>query len=262
MKLFLTLFVGLCMGLVLGRVFNGVPATAASGGGQGGGVATCAAENGDVNADGRVDLSDAVTVLGYLFQGQPRSLLPLCAQPAAPSGLPDSGQTACYGLDGARGWVEVPCAEAVCQGQDASYATGCPSEGRFVDNGDGTVTDTCTGLMWQKETADVNGDGQSTDVDFVPWCDALRYCESLELAGHDDWRLPNVRELQSIVDYGRVDPAIDPVFGALSSVYWSSTSFAGSPDVALLVHFIYGLVGGDAKAKDVSLYVRAVRSGP
>lgn len=77
----------------------------------------------------------------------------------------------------------------------------------FIDNGDGTVSDYATGLMWQK--AD---DGKARD-----WEESLAYSEDLELAGHTDWRLPNAKELQSIVDYSRSpqttkSPAIDPVF--------------------------------------------------
>jgi hypothetical protein len=77
----------------------------------------------------------------------------------------------------------------------------------FVDNGDGTISDLATGLMWQK--AD---DGVSRD-----WEAALKYAEGLELAGQSDWRLPNAKELQSIVDYSRSpqntnSPAIDPIF--------------------------------------------------
>ena len=72
--------------------------------------------------------------------------------------------------------------------------------------------------------------------------------------------MPNVRELQSIVDYGRVGPSIDPGFGALSSWYWSSTSYAAYPDGAWGVHFGDGYVGIDDKADDVDS-VRAVRSG-
>ncbi len=256
----------LVVGVALGRMFDGVPATAATGGG--GNVAKCAAENGDVNADGTVNLSDAVTILGHLFLGNPTELVPLCAQPPAPSGLPDTGQSKCYGFVENQGWVELPCAEVQCQGQDGSYAMGCPSEGRFVDNLDGTVTDNCTGLQWQKDTADVNGDGKLSPErdggDADPWCDALAYCENLSFAGHDDWRLPDVRELQSIVDYGRYDPAIDPVFGAFSSVYWSSTSGADFPDLAWSVSFYVGFVD-NGFGEDVKVYpfhVRAVRTGP
>jgi len=101
----------------------------------------------------------------------------------------------------------------------------------FLDNGDGTVTDGTTGLMWQR---DDSGEG-------VIWEDALAACETLELAGHDDWRLPNAKELQSIVDYGRSpgstgSAAIDPVFNTTGIVneagqadfpcYWSGSTHA------------------------------------
>jgi hypothetical protein len=62
----------------------------------------------------------------------------------------------------------------------------------FIDNGDGTVTDTSTGLMWEQ-----NGSTIGT------WQDAFSYCETLSFAGHNDWRLPDINELQSCVDYNR-----------------------------------------------------------
>lgn len=258
MRRLLVLLLAVGAGVVLGREFDGVSSTAeAAGGGGGGGLEKCAAKNGDVNADGRVDLSDAMTILGHLFLGSPSDLVELCEAPPAASGLPDTGQNACYGLVENAGWQEVPCDQVSCRGQDAQYATGCPSEGRFTDNGDGTVTDHCTGLMWQKDTADVNGNGQSTDQDYMRWCDALAYCENLSFAGHDDWRLPNIRELHSIVDYGRVSPAINPVFGAFSAWYWSSTSLADYHDVAWIVYF--GRGGVDDIGKDGNDFVRAVR---
>jgi hypothetical protein len=95
--------------------------------------------------------------------------------------------------------------------------------------------------MWQKRTADVDNDGQATSNDVLPWCNALNFCLNLGLAGHNDWRLPNVRELESIVDYGRVNPAIAPVFSSLSGRYWSSTSIEGTNPVgAWLVEFSFG----------------------
>ena len=256
MKRFLILALVAGASFTAGRIFDGLPKTAAAGAGQGGGVEKdCAATTGDVNADGEVNLTDAVTILGHLFQGNPTKLVGLCATQGS-FGLPDTGQDVCYGFVEKQIWVEIPCAEATCPGQDGFHETGCPSEGRFVDNADGTVTDNCTGLMWQKDTGNA---GKS-----LTCCDALAYCENLSLGGGlvawDDWRLPNVRELQSIVDYGRVRPSIDPVFGALSSAYCSSTSLAGNPELAWNVYFDRGFV--DIDGKDNTHFVRAVRNAP
>lgn len=124
----------------------------------------------------------------------------------------------------------------------------------FVDNGNSTVTDTATGLMWQKETAP----GTYT------WQQALEYAENLTFPanGYTDWRLPNINELQTLVDYSRYTPAIYPVFrphtSNLSS-YWSSTTYASNTSYAWIVSFGYGSVYYDGKSKCYS--VRAVRSG-
>jgi hypothetical protein len=98
-------------------------------------------------------------------------------------------------------------------------------ENDFVDNGDGTITDRATGLMWTK------GDSGTT----MNWQQALEYAEDLAHAGFDDWRLPNVKELQSIVDYRRAPdassasargPALDPIFDLTEteSWFWTSTT--------------------------------------
>ena len=77
----------------------------------------------------------------------------------------------------------------------------------FIDNGDGTISDLATGLMWATEDSKQGMD----------WEDALAYSEDLELANYDDWRLPNTKELESIVDYTRSpqttnSAAIDAMF--------------------------------------------------
>jgi uncharacterized protein DUF1566 len=222
--------------------------------GGGGGIPV---GNGDVNGDGTVDISDAVYLLSSLFTGGPAPKAIECSSSAG-KGLPATGQTKCYGDVEGQGWVEVPCGEATCPGQDGSYATGCPLEGRFVDNGDGTVTDTCTELMWQKDAI----------YNSSLWCDAITYCENLSFAGHSDWRLPNVRELESIIDYGRVNPSIDPVFGAGTwpdephIYYWSSTSISAA--YAWYVGFDRGFldVVNISRHGDAPMYVRAVRNSP
>jgi hypothetical protein len=127
----------------------------------------------------------------------------------------------------------------------------CGGFDNFIDNGDGTVTNTDTGLMWQQDTAPV-----------YTWQEALSYCENLTLADYTDWRLPNINELQSLVDYTRYAPSIDTVYfpNTWSSYYWSSTTDANGPYVAWYVHFSPGYVAEYYK----STYgggVRAVR-GP
>jgi hypothetical protein len=212
----------------------------------------------DVNGDGSSDVSDAVFFLSWRFLGGPAPACP--AGGGGPASLPDTGLSRCFDSAG----DEVPCDDGACPGQDGRYPTGCPAEGRFADHGDGTVTDRCTGLMWQRDTADVNGDGQANDDDSASWCAALTYCEDLNFAGHDDWRLPNVRELQSLVDYGRFDQAIDPALSVSTShvtwIYWSSTSNAEAPVNAWTVRYAAGFHYGKVD-KAGAYYVRAVRGG-
>jgi hypothetical protein len=123
----------------------------------------------------------------------------------------------------------------------------------YMNHGDGTVTDTVTGLTWQQGDAQ-NDDGGRT------WQAALSYCEGLSLAGHNDWRLPNYRELASLVDYTRYNPAIDPVFQCRSVPYLSGSALADYPGLAWYVHFKIGWVLPVNEYH--SLYVRCVRGGP
>ncbi len=98
------------------------------------------------------------------------------------------------------------------------YVRGNEKYGRneFIDNKDGTITDRATGLMWMKLDSGGLKAGKSRDGRLT-WEQALQWAEDLKYAGYDDWRLPNAKELQSIVDYSRSpgttrSPAIDPVF--------------------------------------------------
>jgi len=271
-----------------------LPGDGGAGRGQGAGVSG----NGDVNGDLTIDLSDAVYLLAFLFQGGPAPLDcpgvatetvcddnmdddndgatdcadtdcsgdPSC-QPQGGTGLPDTGQTLCYDDD-----VEIDCALAVagnCPSQDGNTETGCQPGGRFQPNGDGTVTDTCTGLMWEQDTGNAGNP--------LSFCGALAYCDNLDLGTHMDWRPPNIRELASIADYGRTDPAIDTAFFAdtQSLHYWSSTSFhhVAKSDLGWCVDFRNGKVFLSAKEEedlpdnpgtfvDVLFPVRAVRTAP
>ena len=125
-----------------------------------------------------------------------------------------------------------------------------------MNNGDGTVTDTSTGLMWQKT-------GSSTEM---TWEQALAYCESLEVnatenpGGYSGWRLPTIKELVSLADFSRYNPTINTTYfrNTVSSFYWSSTTNAGNPYYAWGVDFDYGYDGSNNIGYN---YVRAVRGG-
>ncbi len=98
------------------------------------------------------------------------------------------------------------------------------SPAALVDNGDGTVTDTVSGLQWQQNSMDLDSDGTP---DIMTWQQALAACQNINnLGGYSDWRLPNILELRSIVDYSRYSPAIDITLfpDTVSSYYWSSTT--------------------------------------
>lgn len=139
----------------------------------------------------------------------------------------------------------------------ARYVRGNPDYGKnhFVDNNDGTVTDLATGLMWQKRD-----DGKARN-----WEDALAYAENMELANHSDWRLPNAKELQSIVDYSRspqakggYSPAVDPIFDTSKikdsegndfyPYFWTSTTLLDGLNPAnSAVYIAFGRALGDLR---------------
>jgi hypothetical protein len=135
---------------------------------------------------------------------------------------------------------------------------------KFTDNADGTVTDGVTGLMWTMCSAGQSGADCSGSATTYAWQDAVQYCDGLVFAGYDDWRLPKVREIVSIVDYSSWSPAIDsPVFPATPSnhsFFWSSSSDAVSVSGAWYVYFTNGDVSSNDKSD--AYYVRCVRGGP
>ena len=115
-------------------------------------------------------------------------------------------------------------------------------------SGEQVVTDSVTGLIWQK-----------TYVTSKTWQQALAYCESLSYGGQSDWRLPNKKELMSLVNYERYRPASD--FPNMpSNWFWSSSTYVGSTNYAWYVYFNDGDVNSNNKTNNY--YARCVRGGP
>ena len=162
--------------------------------------------------------------------------------------LPRTGLTTCYNADGG----VIDCAGT---GQDGELQMGVawPSP-RFSVSGE-CVTDNLTGLMW---TTDANRFGSQT------WQSALDSANGLNLCGFTDWRLPNVNELRSVLDYSNYDPALPdspPFINVQSAYYWSSSSFAGSTDSAWFVAMNTKYTSVDFKTNSYSVWpVRAGQS--
>ncbi len=121
----------------------------------------------------------------------------------------------------------------------------------FVNNGNGTITDTDTGLMWQQGEIPAS----------TNWEGALAYAASLTLGSNTDWRLPNIKELQSINDETLAAPSVSTVYfpGATASRYWSSTSMHNSTNEAWYLDCQYGIT--TYALKTTNLLVRCVRGG-
>ena len=167
--------------------------------------------------------------------------------------VPKTGQTMSYraGDDGDYGLGVLPEIEPTA-GVEGAYTVYGWGGTRFTDNGDGTVTDNLTGLMW---TTNANHGA-------VLWDAAIDYCNSYSLAGYDDWRLPNINELHSLIDLSQSDPALPvghPFTGVLSEGYWSSTTSEGFPDLAWETSLINGYM--NHVYKDLIYYVWPVRGG-
>jgi len=185
---------------------------------------------------------------------------------AATCRLPATGQTTCWNSSG----TVIPCAGT---GHDGDTLKGAPLA--YVDNGDGTITDVNTGLQWEKQSSDGSVHDMSNTY---TWDQAfsghVATLNTMSFAGHTDWRVPNVRELQSIVNYQNSNPAVSPAFNTSctpsctvltcsctvsNGTYWSSSSIASSPTNAWDVFFGAGSLGFLGKP-NISP-VRGVRGG-
>lgn len=240
---------------------------------------------GDVNNSQDVTIADALSVLRHSID-LPTSLICSCGGDGVTvAGLLETGQSNCWPRNDAVSPVPLtPCAGT---GEDGEFLKGAARQ--FEDNGDGTITDLKTSLMWEKLYND-NSVLHDYDNFSYLWEGAFKKVDDLNadnFAGHSDWRLPNIRELDSLVAYHlpayATNPVtVDTVFATLCSdpqvsciegqvqpcsctknaEYWSSTTSeqsAATAASAWVVNFSSGL--RSVGAKNTYKYVRAVRGG-
>jgi hypothetical protein len=153
---------------------------------------------------------------------------------------------------------------AVCTADNANTTTVAESTptSAFTDNLNGTVTHNLTGLMWKQCAEGLSGASCATgSATTLTWANALAQARDSNFAGHTDWRLPNIKELESIVESCGYSPSINTtLFPATpASDFWSGSSYVPGPSGAWFVGFGNG--GTNAGNKAVSPYVRLVRGG-
>lgn len=203
---------------------------------------------------------------------------------AALSTWPDTGQTKCY--DGTQE-ISCPAPGEPFYGQDAQF-TG-PTRSYTLLAGGTMVQDNVTGLIWEmKNSMDGTANFSNPhDADNTyTWCDPntatnggdpgtcganntldfIGQLNSASFGGYTNWRIPTIKELETLVDRNRnAPPAIDPIFDPTSnstlqlSNYWSSTNFVNSPTYAWYENFYWG--GSGVELKSYGRCVRAVRDG-
>jgi hypothetical protein len=240
----------------------------------------CAGRHGEVwpriesRADGACPSSgDQTTIQQYLDTASKDVAKALAGgTPPARGHRLKTGQTQCF-VGGSH--TPVPCGGT---GRDGEFQKGL--DRGYVDNGDGTITDTRTGLMWEK----LSWDGSIHDrINEYSWPDGylvkVAALNAIAFAGHTDWRMPNVNELQSLVNYGVVYPAVSPPFHSNcspgctvltcscgwsagfggSEIYWSSTTAEQAPFFLWTIRMYDGTILHSARNE--LRHVRAVRGG-
>jgi hypothetical protein len=244
---------------------------------------------GDCNADGVVTIDELLTAVNRALTGCTDDSI--CASCSA--------QLASCQTDLADCRVQLGGQRFPASGQTTPFGPGSDGTVRagaalsYTDNGDGTITDDNTGLIWEKKDHsgaihDVDNRyswGMTSDPFTISGTVVTQFLATLNappcFAGRCDWRLPNAKELQSIVDYeiaSASGPTVNSAFntncdagctangtgGLMCSctanfVYWSSTTGRGVPSDAFVVDFDSGLVGFFLKSFEAN--VRAVRGG-
>jgi uncharacterized membrane protein len=171
------------------------------------------------------------------------------------AGVPKTGQNECWDGNGA----SIACTGT---GQDGEYQAGTSASPRYTDNGDGTVTDNLTKLIWLKD-ADCFGAKNWDNALIASNTLASGSCGLSDGSAAGAWRLPNMNELHSLIDFESFDPALaagDPFMNVKSDYYWSSTSHVMAPGFAWYMSLTDGTVSNAGKGNPL-IRVWPVRDG-
>lgn len=172
-----------------------------------------------------------------------------------------NSQECFFGVNFADGRIKCyPTGGDRSKGYFARYVRGSSyGDNNFSDNEDGTITDRATELIWQ----------QNDSQKGMKWKEALAYCEELSFAEHNDWRLPNAKELQGIVDYTRSpdttdSPALDPLFVSTQITneagskdwpfYWTGTTHINEGNLRAAAYISFGRAMGNMNGKWIDVH--------
>jgi len=238
MKNCVKLLAVLCIGVFAGLLVRGIPISLeVSAGGIDG---PAGGQNGDVNGDARLDITDAIFILRHLFAGG--------EAPVACADSPEIWERV-ENIEGEVGSLNQALALTARSLEAISYPAKKIRHDRWCANGDGTVTDNLTGLMWQQKTPTAdNGDFQG----HATWEGARGFTEQINLAGHEDWRLPTGTELRTLLDFPFLFYLDNDVDRGCGSWYWTSQTISQVPgwnepwelqDKALVMRFTADVEG-------------------
>jgi hypothetical protein len=233
-----------------------------------GSLSTCTGDLGTCNADlatTTASLATCTSDLGTCTTDLGTCSADLSTCMASQQRFPATGQTSCWNSSGS----PISCAGTRHDGEIQAGETLA-----YQDNGDGTITDLNTKLQWEKLSDDGSvHDKDNTYVWDAAFASKVAQLNATNFAGYNDWRVPNAKELQSIVNYQNVGPAVSPAFNTgcapgcsvttcsctVSDNPWSSTTYAVNPSFAWFVSLLDGHV--HAYAETNPFRVRAVRRG-
>jgi hypothetical protein len=160
--------------------------------------------------------------------------------------------------------ITLFCGDAAFSQTCVTYISNLTPDSRYQPQGNEVVIDLKTNLMWMKCSIGKTGDSCLGSAARFTWQNALKFVEpspnAFSHAGYDDWRLPNVKELVSLVAFNCYNPSINGTIfpRTISADYWTSTPHVNSGSSSLKVSFLSGKPGG--RNRDNTYFVRLVRN--